>query len=442
MTSASGTDSVAPPQAEKGETDAAVPPVSASHFGVSLIALFAGLGLLATLQWRQPQDSTANVIGACALIAALIAAYDLYVRRVWRLPSAGIEGFSAARVSLARVAVKLLGLAATLGTVALAYWLFPEYHGGFYAPYWRLLRDIAPWGLLAALPYFWWMDGALREPRDAYWHLGCVLLGRERPDLGRIAQHYGGWAVKGFFLPLMVVYLTQQVDVATRDFQRMTAFGGLAVYDFFYDLEFLIDLMFCVVGYSMTLRLTDSHIRSTEPTALGWIVALVCYQPFWSLVENGYLRYDRGYPWGPWLAQHPLAQALWGAAILALLAVYALCTVSFGLRFSNLTHRGIITAGPYRWLKHPAYLTKNLSWWLIAVPFVPRGDWGGTLRACALLGLVNLIYFLRAFTEERHLSRDPDYRAYCAWIARHGLWARLGLRRLLRIGRRPGGARS
>ena len=38
---------------------------------------------------------------------------------------------------------------------------------------------------------------------------------------------------------------------------------------------------------------------------------------------------------------------------------------------------------------------------------------------------MNLIYYLRAKTEERHLMRDPDYRAYAAWIAEHGLFARV-----------------
>lgn len=37
------------------------------------------------------------------------------------------------------------------------------------------------------------------------------------------------------------------------------------------------------------------------------------------------------------------------------MAIYAWATIMFGGRFSNLTHRGIITNGPYPWTKHPAY---------------------------------------------------------------------------------------
>ena len=92
---------------------------------------------------------------------------------------------------------------------------------------------------------------------------------------------------------------------------------------------------------------------------------------------------------------------------------------------SNLTHRGILTNGPYRWSKHPAYLAKNLSFWMISIPFVIHGSAAESLRQCMLLCGVNLIYYWRAKTEERHLSWDPVYRAYSDWIDQHGLVARL-----------------
>ena len=47
------------------------------------------------------------------------------------------------------------------------------------------------------------------------------------------------------------------------------------------------------------------------------------------------------------------------------------------------------------------------------------------VQSCVLLGGVNLIYFLRAKTEERHMGRDPVYRDYARYIAREGLLARL-----------------
>lgn len=42
-----------------------------------------------------------------------------------------------------------------------------------------------------------------------------------------------------------------------------------------------------------------------------------------------------------------------------------------------------------------------------------------------MLIVSNAIYVARAITEERHLARDPLYRAYQEYIRQHGLLARL-----------------
>jgi len=155
---------------------------------------------------------------------------------------------------------------------------------------------------------------------------------------------------------------------------------------------------------------------------LGWLVALICYEPFWSLINAQYLNYDSGRPWGVVLWDMPIIYGLWGGAILLLTGIYVWATVYFGARFSNLTHRGIITNGPYRYTKHPAYLVKNLSWWLISMPFIIHdGQISESIRHCLMLLLVNGIYYIRAKTEERHLSKDPVYNAYAKWIETNGL---------------------
>src|SRR3546814_20885855 len=69
-----------------------------------------------------------------------------------------------------------------------------------------------------------------------------------------------------------------------------------------------------------------------------------------------------GAEWDVWTRGHEALQWLLGGWLVLLTAIYAWATVAFGLRFSNLTHRGILTHGPYRWTRHPAYLSKNLFW--------------------------------------------------------------------------------
>ena len=246
-----------------------------------------------------------------------------------------------------------------------------------------------------------------------------------------MGQHALGWLIKAFFLPLMFTYFCSDLErLLLGAPHEWHSFRD--VYDFLYDFLYLIDVGLVSLGYLAALRLTDTHLRSAEPTMLGWVVALVCYEPFWSLIGARYLAYGGAYPWGTWFAAWPVLFAAWGSAILALTVIYVWATVCFGARFSNLTHRGIITNGPYRYCKHPAYLAKNLSWWLIIVPFLSHDSAGQALRHCALLGIVNGIYWLRAITEERHLSRDTQYVCYARFIAQHGLYARLRRVRMIR----------
>ena len=406
-------------------------PNSAASFPLGLIALLLGLlaALLAQRVW--PGDSLPTLLCGAGALAATLVLGETLLLGVSRRPSTGLAERPLRPFELRQAGLRFLGLLMTLAGIALIYWLLPEYHGQFYQPYWRFLEALAGPALCLSPLYFLWIGRRLRQPDDAYLQLGGLLTGRgwDRIDRGLLRTHCAGWVVKAFFLPLMVVYLSGEIGTASAALQALS-WDTMRWYRFLYELSYLIDLLFCVVGYTLTLRVLDSHIRSVEPTAFGWLVALACYQPFYSVIGNFYLKYDESSLfWDVWLADYPVIRAVWALAILFLTLVYALSTASFGVRFSNLTHRGIITSGPYRFSKHPAYLTKNLSWWLISIPFVSRNGWLEGLRHCVLLGGLNFIYFLRARTEERHLSNDPDYVAYAQWIREHGVFS--GLRRLL-----------
>jgi protein-S-isoprenylcysteine O-methyltransferase Ste14 len=309
-----------------------------------------------------------------------------------------------------------------VGAIALLYWLFPEYGAqGFYSNYWQALRVLLPAWALVSLPYLYFVDRRLRQPRDALWQMGRLLLGRWRDVSGPvIGQHLLGWLVKGYYLPLMFTYFCSNLNKLLHyDLNLLHTFQGC--FDWAYFTLYFIDVALVSMTYLMCLKLTDTHIRSTEPTAFGWLVALICYEPFWSLIGAQYLSYGSGKEWGYWLSGNPWLYALWGALILACVLIYVWATVAFGARFSNLTHRGIITNGPYRYTRHPAYWAKNVSWWLISMPMMFGTSALVSLRCCALLLLLNGVYYLRAKTEERHLGLDPVYRAYSDWIDEHGL---------------------
>jgi protein-S-isoprenylcysteine O-methyltransferase Ste14 len=193
---------------------------------------------------------------------------------------------------------------------------------------------------------------------------------------------------------------------------------------------FMVDVTFATVGYVLTLKPLDAHIRSANPYAAGWMAALICYPPWILMNSGGPLDYHPGTlgenGWAYWLDGYPLAMTLIAFLLVLLTGIYAWATVAFGIRFSNLTHRGILTHGPYSWTKHPAYVSKNLFWWLATLPFLATtGDMTDQIRNTFTLALVTGIYYWRARTEERHLGADPAYRDYADWMSRHGPITRL-----------------
>jgi protein-S-isoprenylcysteine O-methyltransferase Ste14 len=410
-------------------------PTSATDFRVALAALACFLAAGVALRGRAMDDGLRMIV-LMAATAIPLALGDLLLVKVHRRASTGLDWDRPFRLDVPRVLTKLLGLAATLGVIALAYWTFPEYRGSsstwpalygqFFSPWYELLSRVALPAVVFAVVYVAFVDGKMRQPRDAYWQLGRLVLGNSRDARADdLAKHARGWLVKAFFLPLMITYFHNSLGrILDWNFSGAT-WESVRLYDFLYDGAFLVDLGFCTVGYVMSFRASDSHVRSAEPTMFGWVVALICYQPFFSVAESHYLLYG-GPGFGRFLQDYPTLRSLWGGTILFLVIVYILATVAFGLRFSNLTHRGIITSGPYRFTKHPAYISKNLSWWLSSVPFAVAGGGAEQLRHALMLLVLNGIYFLRARTEERHLSQDPRYVEYALWMNENGALSWLG----------------
>jgi len=373
-----------------------------------------------------------KTLAVLALSTVAMLAVDLFAYRVQLNPTTELAPEPIRPVDPLRLFQKLVGFWMTIGCIAALYALLPEYGNAFYQPFKDAALYVLP-GLIVASPfYILHVDRRQRDPLDAYAQLPLLLAGRRPADWSMLAAHARGWLVKAFFLPLMFVYASNDL-AALWTAPPLTSLDFQHIFARLIDVFYLLDVLLAVIAYTLTLRVIDSHIRSTEPTIGGWAICLICYRPFVD-VQGHYIQYELdNLSWDKLLAPYPMLYALWGSAILLLVFIYVWSTAAFGLRFSNLTHRGIITNGPYRWVKHPAYLAKNLSWWLIAVPFIAGAGWLTAVQSCLMLAAANLVYYLRARTEERHLSADPVYRDYQAFIARHGLFARAaGVIRLAR----------
>lgn len=357
-----------------------------------------------------------------ACTAAPMILLSLAVYKTHRMPSSGLN--AKAPTDWPRIVVKLTGLGITLLAVFICYWLFPEYHRGHYFPVWNALTMMCIPLLAIIACVFIYTDKRMQNPHDGYWQAGLLALGRWKLiNRAALKQYALSWLVKGFFLPFMLAGAfgcLSSLIASGVDFSTINTLYSTGV-----NFIFALDITFGAVGYLLTLRLLNSHIRSTESTWGGWLCTIVCYVPFSTFLWESFLKYKGPTSWYDALQSYPLLYVSWGFAILMLLGIYVWSTISFGCRFSNLTNRGVIRHGPYTFMKHPAYVAKNLAWWFISVPFLANHTWEGCLRASICLLLTNLIYALRAKTEERHMMQDPEYRTYSDWIDRHGAYAQL-----------------
>ncbi|MGD0526646.1 MAG: DUF1295 domain-containing protein [Polyangiaceae bacterium] len=395
---------------------------SATSFGINMLGVLGAL--VAIYAFRQEHFTGPVAVAAvCGAGVVPIVLLDVLVLRVHRRESTGLDWDRVAKPDFGRVATKLIGLVVTLAPFALGYWVFPEY-GEWYTPFWAVLRRFGVSLAVFAVLYVWVVDGQMKNPHDSYWQLGRLMLGHpgdvKKAD---IANHYRGWLVKAFYLPLFIVFTQGQINgILTYDLATIKT-TNLRLFHFLTDFIYALDVLYATVGYILSSRLIDTHLRTAEPTMFGWVVALECYQPFWGKVFSPlYLHYE-GPGFEPTFSSVPTLRWVWAGLILTFEFIYLLATFAFGVRFSNLTNRGILTNGPYRYTKHPAYIAKNLSWWMITMPFIPMLNHSWVDAAKWSLGLagVSTIYFLRAKTEERHLSKDPAYVEYALWMREHGV---------------------
>jgi protein-S-isoprenylcysteine O-methyltransferase Ste14 len=398
-------------------------PRSASGILTGAAGVVAALGSAFLLRdWAQ--TGTIKTLAVLFTTAGVMIGVDLLVCRVHGNAGGEMTRQPKRSLDLLRITQKLVGFWTTIGIIAALYALIPEYRNAFYAPFKEAALFLLPAVLVASPFYIAYVDRRQDDPVDAYAQLAMLLGGNRPADWAPLKTHARGWLVKAFFIPLMFVYVHNDL-VATWSAPAITPLDFQHIYPRLYDLFFLLDVLLATIAYTLTLRILDNHVRSVEPTIGGWIICVICYRPLVD-VQAPYIQYelDKLY-WGDVFAPYPLLYVLWGSIILFLVFIYVWSTAAFGLRFSNLTHRGIITDGPYRWVKHPAYLAKNLSWWMISVPFIAGAGWMTAIQSCLMLGAVNLIYYLRAKSEERHLTADPVYRDYQNYIAAQGLFARV-----------------
>lgn len=285
------------------------------------------------------------------------------------------------------------------------------------------ILPILPW-LAAAIPIGVLLLERIEGPElDQWYRLGASIAGNEpfRPRDHKTALLTT--ALKAFFVPLMY----GNVILAMGTVLTLGALPSSQTWvAWLYGLGLSMDLVVGTIGYAFACRALGTAVRSVDDSVFGWLVCLICYAPLYQYVQVLTQQTD-SYRWSDWL--NPSQALYWAWAFLVVFSwiSYWLSHTAFGLRFSNLSYRGLVDIGPYRLFRHPAYLSKCLYWWLATVPFYGVLGIGDLMRNIGGLSLLSCIYYLRAKTEERHLSRFDEYVNYSRSIDER--WARI--RRLM-----------
>ena len=179
-----------------------------------------------------------------------------------------------------------------------------------------------------------------------------------------------------------------------------------------FNLILLVDVLFFSFGYLVELDLFKNKIISVDPTLLGWVFTLICYPPFNNYASYALLWKSTDFPY----FANPYLFLTLNISILLLMGIYSWASVSLGAKASNLTHRGIVACGPYRFVRHPAYACKNAAWWLGGVPFIISAVKAGIIPVFLVIFSLTswtMVYSIRAVTEEEHLmSVNDEYKEY------------------------------
>lgn len=213
--------------------------------------------------------------------------------------------------------------------------------------------------------------------------------------------------VKFFYIPIMIQFTVGNGSGFLHNIDVVTSSSAVSfdnVFDLLVTAIFFLDTLIFGFGYIVESKWLNSSIKSVEPTLLGWLVTLAAYPPFNS-VTGQIINLSGG--GSTLLAENEVTLRIIQIGILLCNLIFVLATISLGFKASNLTNRGIVSRGTYKYVRHPAYTVKLLGWLL-------QGFLAATNISyfAAWLGWA-FVYFMRAITEERHLMQDPDYQEYC-----------------------------
>ena len=407
-------------------------PPSVARWYDPFVSLFVMVSLFLILTHTGISD-TALVLVVVGAVTLVMCAFEWARVRPTLAPGPG----PATTPLLRRVIIKWTGVMTTVLGSMFLWWLIPFYTGAHYKPLFTLGPLLLPWFAVALIPYLFYTEWRLGEARDYAWNIGLAITGTFTGiDWKSVRDGALSMLVRTVFLPLNTCFIIANTPhlrdqpwhiVLESPTPQSHALILMAIY--------AVLIVAIIPGYLFSFRLLGTHTRAVDRSWFGWMVTLSCYPPLLAGVFGQWFAYNKFRfeepfmkPWIYLFSDIPALLYAVGFGIIAMELVHWLGEAILGIRSSNLTHRGIITNGVFKPLRHPVYLSKCIGWFLIFCPFMMADTTLACLRNTLLFGGVCLIYYLRAIAEERMLSVDSDYVAYATHLDQHGWLAFLGRR--------------
>ena len=133
-----------------------------------------------------------SALTAMMLTGGAMAAWSVFVEKVHRNPSTGIDWDKRRAVSdIIDISItKLAGLWATWFIIGGLYCLGRWYWDGAYLFAMQVMGVAIIPLVLLSVPYVIWIDRVMVNPRDHSWHFGAMLIGREAYDSDEVKKHW------------------------------------------------------------------------------------------------------------------------------------------------------------------------------------------------------------------------------------------------------------
>jgi len=339
---------------------------------------------------------------------------------------------------LDRTFTKFYGVLVGILFIFFAVWLFPAYE--HVTNLGRLEEATVPF-LAFIIPVSFFVilmtELILGEKRDGTYQLGLLARGRIRQiDWKIFFDGTREWLLRCFFL-LINFYAGVWYLSNLRAYGLPDTTGNFVEFITRLDLAIFGMIIFAILpGYIFASRLIGTELRKVDRTWFGWAINFSCYPPLNAAVFGGWVGYRPPsemielYQGLPAWAYHTMASLpilyVVGGAIIFFALIHLWGEAIMGVRSANISSRGIITTGLFRFTKHPIYVSKCFQWAFIFFPVLNAIGFLDAIQSGILFLLVCAIYAGRALGEEKLLATDETYVKYALYMDDKSVFAFVG----------------